>query len=109
MELRPYTAANGRCPFAEWLGSLSDMALLKVNAALGKMQNGNLSNTKSVGGGVLEYRIDFGPGYRLYFGRDGDILIIMLGGGDKRRQQRDIDAAISFWREYQHGKPRSRV
>ncbi len=61
---------------------------------------GNLSNVKGVGGGVLEYRIDFGPGYRIYFGRDGDALIILLGGGTKVRQQRDIETAVALWREY---------
>ena len=57
------------------------------------MEQGNLSNVKTVGEGVLEYRIDFGPGYRVYFGRDGDTLVILLTGGTKKRQQRDIEAA----------------
>ena len=65
---------------------------------------GNLSNVKGVGGGVLEYRIDFGPGYRVYFVRDGDALIILLGGGTKVRQQRDIETAMAFWREYRRSK-----
>ena len=65
---------------------------------------GNLSNAKSVGGGVVEYRIDFGPGYRIYFGREGDALIILLGGGTKARQQRDIEAAVALWREYRRNK-----
>ena len=65
---------------------------------------GNLSNAKGVGGGVLEYRIDFGPGYRIYFGRDGDALIILLGGGTKVRQQRDIETAVALWREYKRRK-----
>jgi putative addiction module killer protein len=76
--------------------------------ALIRLEQGNLSNAKSVGGGVLEYRIDFGPGYRLYFGRDGQVLIIMLAGGQKRRQQRDIDAAIAFWEDYRRRKRRPR-
>ena len=65
---------------------------------------GNLSNAKGVGGGVLEYRIDFGPGYRIYFGQDGDALIILLGGGTKVRQQRDIEGAVALWREYRRRK-----
>ena len=65
---------------------------------------GNLSNAKGVGGGVLEYSIDFGPGYRIYFGRDGDALIMLLGGGTKARQQRDIEAAMALWREYRRSK-----
>ena len=72
--------------------------------ALYRMEMGNLSNAKGVGGGVLEYRIDFGPGYRIYFGRDGDALIILLGGGTKARQQRDIEAAVALWREYRRSK-----
>ncbi len=68
--------------------------------ALVRMEQGNLSNVKGVGAGVSEYRIDFGPGYRVYFGRDGNTLIILLGGGTKKRQQRDIEAARDLWREY---------
>jgi putative addiction module killer protein len=61
---------------------------------------GNLSNVKAVGGGVLGYKIDFGPGYRVYFGRDGELLVIVLIGGTKKRQQRDIDTAIELWQAY---------
>ncbi len=68
------------------------------------MEQGNLSNIKGVGAGVSEYRIDFGPGYRVYFGRDGDTLIILLGGDTKKRQQRDIEAARDLWREYKQRK-----
>ena len=67
-----------------------------------RMAQGNLSNTKGVGGGVFEYRINFGPGYRIYFGKDGDTLIILLGGGTKSRQQVDIELARSLWREYRY-------
>ena len=59
---------------------------------------------KGVGAGVLEYRIDSGPGYRIYFGRDGDTLIVLLGGGTKKRQQRDIENAKGLWREYRNRK-----
>lgn len=64
------------------------------------MGRGIVSNAKSVGAGVLEYRIDSGPGYRIYFGRDGAALIVLLGGGTKRRQQADIETARRLWREY---------
>jgi putative addiction module killer protein len=64
------------------------------------MAQGNLSNTKSVGGGIQEYRIDFGPGYRIYFGRDGDRLVILPGGGTKKRQQDDIRRAQNLWADY---------
>ncbi len=62
------------------------------------------SPAKGVGAGVSEYRIDFGPGYRVYFGKDGDTLIILLGGGTKKRQQKDIEAAQDLWREYKQRK-----
>ncbi|CAN5683483.1 hypothetical protein BH10PSE6_BH10PSE6_26030 [soil metagenome] len=65
---------------------------------------GNLSEVRSVGGGVLERRLDFGPGYRLYFGRDGETLIILLAGGTKSRQQRDIETAHRCWEDYKRRK-----
>ncbi len=61
---------------------------------------GNFSNVKGVGSGVFQYTIDFGPGYRIYFGKHGDRLVILLSGGTKKRQQRDIAAAIELWRDY---------
>jgi putative addiction module killer protein len=68
------------------------------------LEQGNFSNVKSVGEGVLEFRIDFGPGYRVYFGRDGETVVILLTGGTKKRQQRDIEAAHAYWRDYKQGK-----
>ncbi len=67
------------------------------------MEAGNLSNVKGIGG-ALEYRIHFGPGYRVYFGRDGDTLIVLLGGGTKSRQQKDVENAQNLWQEYKHRK-----
>jgi putative addiction module killer protein len=67
-------------------------------------KKGNLSKTKSVGSGVFEYKIDFGPGYRIYFGRDGDTLIILLGGGTKKRQNNDIQTAQARWTDYKRRK-----
>ncbi|MCY4136980.1 MAG: hypothetical protein OXF56_01780 [Rhodobacteraceae bacterium] len=68
------------------------------------MEQGNFSNVKGVGAGILEYRIDFGPGYRSYFGKDGATLVVLLGGGTKARQQRDIVAARNCWQEYKWRK-----
>ncbi len=104
MDIRYYVAADGRQPFADWFAELESVASAKVTRAIVRLEQGNFSNTKSVGEGVLEYRIDFGPGYRVYFGRDGDTLVILLTGGTKKRQQRDIDAARAYWREYKLGK-----
>ncbi len=71
---------------------------------LARIEQGNLSNVKSVGQGVLEYRIDFGPGYRIYLGRDGETIVILLTGGTKKRQQRDIETATELWQAYKKEK-----
>jgi len=68
------------------------------------MEQGNFSNTKGVGTSVSECLIDFGPGYRIYFGRDGNTLVILLGGGTKKRQQKDIERAKILWKEYKRRK-----
>ena len=98
--VREYVDAAGKSPFSKWLRGLNVHAAAKVTTALERIADGNLSNTKPVGAGVLEYRIDFGPGYRIYFGRDGDRLVILVGGGTKKRQQGDINAAKSHWADY---------
>ena len=68
------------------------------------MSQGNFSNVKGVGSGVHEYSIDFGPGYRIYFGRDGEGFVILLAGGTKKRQQKDINDAIARWQDYKRRK-----
>jgi putative addiction module killer protein len=103
-EIRYYVAAGGHQPFAEWFADLQVVARAKVTRAIVRLEQGNSSSVKSVGEGVLEYRIDFGPGYRVYFGRDGDALVILLTGGTKKRQQRDIDAAHEYWQDYKKRK-----
>ena len=100
LELRYYLAAEGRSPFEEWFTGLDAAAAAKVTVAVTRLGQGNLSNVKAVGEGVLEYRIDWGPGYRIYFGRDGEVLVILLIGGTKRRQQRDIATAKVLWADY---------
>ncbi len=104
LEIRYYVAAGGREPFADWFAELDVVARAKVTRAIARMEQGSLSNMKSVGEGVLEYRIDFGPGYRVYLGRDGETLLILLTGGTKKRQQRDIDVAHAYWRDYKQSK-----
>ena len=104
IEVAEFVDTRGGSPFGRWVGRLDRHATARVATALYRMEMGNLSNAKSVGGGVLEYRIDFGPGYRIYFGRDGNALIILLGGGTKTRQQRDIEDAVALWREYRRSK-----
>jgi putative addiction module killer protein len=100
LELQEYVDARGRSPFAEWFDDLDPVAAAKVTVGLSRIEQGNLSRVKSVGKSVMEYRIDFGPGYRIYFGRDGDVLVILLGGGTKKRQQQDIDQAMIRWMDY---------
>lgn len=75
-----------------------------MTIALARVTTGNLSNVKGVGHGVLEYRIDYGPCYRIYFGRDGEEIVILLAGGTKKRQQNDIDAEQERWRDYKRRK-----
>jgi putative addiction module killer protein len=104
LEILEYLEANGGRPFGTWLDGLNADAAAKVTVAVTRLERGNLSNVKGVGGGVLESRIDFGPGYRVYFGRDGDVLVILLGGGTKKRQEADIKTARSRWADYKRRK-----
>jgi putative addiction module killer protein len=104
LEIRYYVADDGEEPFATWFADLEPVARAKITRAVARMEQGNLSSVKSVGEGVLEFRIDFGPGYRIYFGRDGETLVILLTGGTKKRQQRDIDAAHGYWQDYKRAK-----
>ena len=85
IELRYYLGSDGESPFEDWFSGLDAPAAAKVSVVLARVEQGNLSNVKGVGEGVLEYRLDWGPGYRVYFGRDGDVLVILLTGGTKRR------------------------
>ena len=108
LELRYYLASDGGSPFEEWFTDLDAAAAAKVAVALARLEQGNLSNVKPVGEGVLEYRINWGPGYRVYFGRDGDTLVILLTGGTKRRQQSDIETAKASWTDYRRRRPRAK-
>ncbi len=104
MEIVEYLDAAGRSPFGAWFNDLAAQPAARIAATLAKVEQGNLSAAKSVGSGVQELRIDTGPGYRIYFGRDGDKLIILLAGGTKRRQQKDIEAALARWADYKARK-----
>ena len=104
IELRGYIDINGDKRFARWLEALDASAAAKVAIALTRLEQGNFSQAKGVGAGVSEYKIDFGPGYRIYFGRDGETLVILLGGGTKKRQNQDIRAAQQCWADYKRRK-----
>ena len=104
-EIREYLTEEGESPFRKWLKSLRDAnARAKIRVRLNKIRLGNLGDCKSVGSGVSELRIDYGPGYRVYFGQDENEIIILLYGGDKKRQQKDIETAISYWQDYKRRK-----
>jgi putative addiction module killer protein len=104
IEQAEYEDENGRRPFRLWFDDLNDPAALRVSTALFRLAHGNVSHVKAVGGGISELKIDFGPGYRVYFGRDGDVLVILLGGGTKKRQDRDIADAHDRWADYKRRK-----
>jgi putative addiction module killer protein len=99
-----YVDALGRSPYARWFDSLSASAAAKVATALYRLETENFSNVKGVGEGVFERRIDSGPGYRILFGKDGDQLVILLGGSSKQRQREAIVAAQGRWADYTRRK-----
>ena len=100
IEVREYVTADGSSPYRKWFNNLNSQAAAKVAIAVTRIAQGNFSNVKGVGSGVHEYVIDFGPGYRIYFGKDGERLVILLGGGTKKRQQEDIRRAQALWVDY---------
>jgi len=104
IEIREYHDRGGRSPFREWYDRLSPEAARKVTTALYRVSLENLSKSKSVGSGVHECRINFGPGYRVYFGKAGERIVILLGGGTKQRQQNDIQLALERWEDYKQRK-----
>ncbi len=102
--IREYVDRGGCSPFAKWFENLNAPAAAKVTTALIRIEQGNFSNIKGIGAGVYECRIDFGPGYRVYFGKDGDTLVILVGGGTKKHQSKDILAAHGCWIDYKERK-----
>jgi putative addiction module killer protein len=108
LELRYYLAADGKSPLENWFSDLHAAAAAKVTVALARLEQGNFSNVKGVGEGVLEYKIDWSAGYRVYFGRDSDSLVILLAGGTKQRQKKDIEAAKEYWADYKRRRPRAK-
>ena len=103
-DIREYIDAKGRNLYRNWLVALDTTIRARVIAATLRMEAGNFSGAKSVGSGASELQLDFGPGYRVYFGSDGEELIILLAGGSKRRQQADIKVAHGLWAEYKTRK-----
>lgn len=105
IEIVEYSDESTRCPFGRWFDRLNPEAAAWVVTALTRIEeDGNFGDSKSVGSGVQELRIHKGPGYRVYYALDGDTLVILLGGGTKRQQQKDIDKAQSSWTDYKRRK-----
>ena len=99
-EIEYYRTYAGKVPFAEWFDKLDEIPSRRITEAITRMEVGNLGKVKFVGKGVWERKITFGPGYRIYFGKDGHKVVILLTGGTKRRQSKDIDHAQKLWAEY---------
>ncbi len=108
IEIKEYVSSAGENPFRRWFAELDPQAAAIITIAIGRLGEGNTSNVKSIGSGVAELKIDRGPGYRVYFGWDGKLLVILLGGGTKRRQQIDIETALQRWGDYKACKPGKR-
>jgi putative addiction module killer protein len=104
MIVQEYIAEGGANRFRDWFDRLDPQAAAKVTTGLLRLELGNVSNVKWIGSGLGEYRIDWGPGYRLYLMREGDELIILFAGGTKKRQQADIESARAMMDEYKARK-----
>ena len=104
-EIQEYLTEDGKTPFSNWLKKLKDItARARIRIRLDRLRLGNMGNCRGVGGGVLELKIDYGPGYRIYFGLDGDTIIILLIGGTKQRQSSDVKQAKEYWLDYKRRK-----
>ena len=100
-EIQRYVTVDGQVPFDNWYNSLRDSKISTIiDKRLNRVILGNLGDCQSVGEGVFELRIDYGPGFRIYFGQVGTTIIILLCGGDKSTQGRDIRQAIEYWTDY---------
>ncbi len=97
-----YETDHGDRPFKNWLNSIRDKSIIaRINARLSRIEFGNFGDSKSVGSGVMELRLAFGSGYRIYFAFDGEQLVVLLTGGDKSSQDKDIKLAHQYWTDYQ--------
>ena len=102
IEIRHYLTASGQNIFAEWLDELRDAkAEARIVARIARLAAENFGDCKPLRAGVWEMRIDWGPGYRVYYAMAGRKLVVLLCGGDKRRQPADIDRAVEYWNDYQ--------
>jgi len=102
-EIREYTE-GGHSPFAEWFDGLDPVTAARVDRYIRRLEAGNFGAAKPLREGVSELRMDFGPGYRVYYGREGRTIVVLLGGGSKRRQDADIAVAVIRWKRYKQAK-----
>jgi putative addiction module killer protein len=101
-DIQRYVTSDGDIPFDDWLASLRSLKTqAKIDARLQRVALGNLGDTRFVGEGVHELKIDYGPGYRVYFGQVDTIVVLLLCGGDKSSQNQDITTAKQYWKAYQ--------
>ena len=99
-----YETRGGGIPFRDWLLSLRDIEVrARIRSRLNRLALGNPGDCESVGSGIFELKFHFGPGYRVYFGYKGKQAVILLLGGDKSTQRKDIETAQDYWRDYQQG------
>lgn len=104
MEVRIYADSDGKCPFEEWLNGLRDIqARARIRARIARVEAGNFGDCKSLREGVQELRIDHGPGYRVYLSRQGKVIVLLLCGSDKSEQDRAIEKAIEYLKDWKQG------
>lgn len=96
-----YQTSSGRCPFRDWLESLEQQIQQIVDARLTRVRRGLLGYAKNLGSGLWELKFDVGPGYRIYYGRTGKTIVILLHAGIKKGQSSDINTAREYWADYQ--------
>ena len=102
-QIKELLLADGESPFGAWFGSLEAVVAARVRVTLTRIEQGNLSNVEWFRG-IGEYKIDWGPGLRIYLAKDGLKVIVLIGGGAKKRQQQDIDRAVALWEDYKRRK-----
>ena len=109
-QLRVYITSNGRKPFVRWLAGLKDRhARARIEVRLERLESGNFGSIRRLAGGIAELKIHYGPGYRVYFGEDGSIVVILLSGGTKKLQTRDVKRAVRYWKDYLKRKESGRA
>ena len=104
IEVIHYVTEDGKDIFREWLLKQNDDVIARIQQRIDRICQGNFGDHKGLGSGISELRIDCGPGYRVYYGRDGQDIVILLAGGTKKRQDRDIERARSCWEDYAREK-----